>query len=164
MTLHRFALSDADQLLELFRDSSVRRYLLDDALMSAEWVHDEIVASEARFSNGGAGLWSIRVTDCPEIVGFVGFREFFDPPQLQLLYGLLPSCWGRGLATEAAHIVCEHAFRSLGFVEVTAATDVANLASTRVLCRLGMTLDRTTDDGLDGTAFYSMDRADWGGA
>ena len=36
------------------------------------------------------------------LVGFVGFRPFFDPPELQLLYGLLPAYWGRGLATEPA--------------------------------------------------------------
>ena len=161
MTLRPFVLPDAGQLLVLFRDSLVRRYLLDDALVSAEWVHDEIVASEARFSGSGAGLWSIRLTDRREIVGFVGFREFFDPPQLQLLYGLLPHYWGRGLATEAARAVCDYAFQSLGFAEVAAATDLPNEASARVLDRLGMTLDRTTDDGPAGTVFYSLDRSCW---
>lgn len=145
----------------MFRDPGVRRYLLDDGLVSAEWVRDEIVASERRFAQAGTGLWSIRTEDDPRIVGFVGFREFFDPPQLQLLYGLLPGCWGRGLATEAAARICELAFEELGFHEVLAATDLPNDASVRVLQRLGMKQVRTSDEGVAGTAYFRVDRDDW---
>ena len=156
--LRPFAERDADELLTLFRDPAVRLYLLDDSLVSAEWVHDEIVASDARFANSGTGLWSIRLANDVSIIGFVGFREFFDPPQLQLLYGLLPGHWGRGLATEVAATVCDHAFRELGFSEVVAAIDIPNEASGRVLERIGMRLERTTHEGSEGTAFFVLDR------
>ena len=159
--LRPFAKADADELLSLFRDPSVRRYLLDDSVVSAEWVRDEIVASDARFARLGVGLWAIRLTDEVGIVGCVGFREFFEPPQLQLLFALLPGHWGRGLATEVADAVCRYAFHQLGFAEILAATDVPNEASVRVLQRLGMSLERTTPDGPSGTAFYVLDRVDW---
>lgn len=98
-----FAPEDTDELLALFRDPDVRRYLLDDQLVPRAWVEQEIAASAERFASGvAAGLWAVRTPDEPRIVGFVGYREFFDPPQLQLLYGLHPDCWGRGLATEVA--------------------------------------------------------------
>jgi RimJ/RimL family protein N-acetyltransferase len=122
-------------------------------------VRDEIVASDARFAHSGAGLWSIRLAGDPGIIGFVGFREFFD--QLQLLYGLLPGYWGRGLATEAAAHICHHAFRELGFLEISAATDIPNQASANVLRRLGMREVRTSDDGPGGTAFFVLTREDW---
>jgi ribosomal-protein-alanine N-acetyltransferase len=159
--LRPFTASDADDLLTVFRDPEVRRYLLDDVLVSAAWVGDEIVASDGRFARSGTGLWSIRPAGDTRVVGFVGFREFFDPPQLQLLYGLLPGYWGRGLATEAAARVCDRAFRVLGFVEITAAIDVPNRASARVLRRLGMKQVRTSDDGVAGTAWFALGRDDW---
>ena len=159
--LQPFARADIDELLTLFRAPKVRRYLLDDAEVSAEWVHDEIVASDARFAKLGAGLWAIRLPDEPGIIGFVGFREFFEPPQLQLLYAMLPEHWGRGLTTEVADAVCGYAFDKLGFAEIVAATDIPNEASARVLLRLGMSLDRKTLDGPSGTAFYVLDREDW---
>ncbi len=159
--LQPFAKAEADELLTLFRDPKVRRYLLDDSVVSAEWVRDEIVASDARFARLGVGLWAIRLAGAPGIIGFVGFREFFEPPELQLLYARLPEHWGQGVATEVADAVCGYAFDQLGFDEVVAATDIPNEASARVLVRLGMSLDRQTSDGPSGTAFYVLDRADW---
>jgi ribosomal-protein-alanine N-acetyltransferase len=159
--LRPFAASDAEDLLTLFRDPDVRRYLLDDVLISASWMHDEIVASDTRFAHAGTGLWSIRLAGDTSIIGFVGFRTFFDPPELQLLYGLLPGYWGRGLATEAAARICHRAFQELGFFEITAAIDIPNQASARVLRRLGMRQVRTSNDGAAGTAFFAVSRDYW---
>lgn len=161
VALEPFAPSDAAQLVAVFRHPAIRRYLLDDAIVSEEWVADEIAASQRRFARGGAGLWALRLTGRRRIVGFVGFREFFEPPQLQLLYGLLPEYWGQGLATEAARQVCQHAFDALGFTEVRAATDRPNAASIQVLQRLGMREVRTTTDGAHGTVFFEITRAAW---
>lgn len=159
--LRPFAASEAADLVVLFRTPEVRRCLLDDTLVSAAWVHDEILASDARFASSGTGLWSIRLEGDASVIGFVGFREFFDPPQLQLLYGLLPAYWSRGLATEAAARVCDHAFRELDFSQITAATDIPNEASAKVLLRLGMRQVRTSADGTWGTAFFVLDRDGW---
>ena len=154
-----FADADLGELVAIFQDPMVRRYLLDDDVVSAEWVRAEIAASRERFDGAGTGLWAIRLTGQSTIIGFVGFREFFDPPQLQLLYGLLPRHWGKGLVTEAATAVCDHAFREVGLPEIAAATDIENEASARVLLRLGMQEVRTTDAGVGGTAFYVLKRS-----
>lgn len=152
---------DADGLLAVFRAPEVRRYLLDDSLVDAVWLREEVEASRARFDAGSAGLWSLRDREDGSLVGFVGFRPFFDPPRVQLLYGLVGERWGRGLATEAARAACVHAFLRLGWTRVEAATDLPNLRSQRVLRRLGMRRDRVSDDGESGTAFFSVDRAGW---
>jgi ribosomal-protein-alanine N-acetyltransferase len=157
--LRPFADADTDELVAVFHDPMVRRYLLDDQVVPAEWVTAEIAASRERFERDGTGLWALRLTGRPAIIGFTGFREFFEPPQLQLLYGLLPQFWGRGLATEAAAAVCDHAFRALRFEQLKAATDIANQASARVLLRLGMRPMRTTPEGSGGTTFYVLERA-----
>lgn len=159
--LRAFADCEKDELLRLFRNPSIRKYLLDDELVSADWMTAEITSSRARFANSGAGLWSVRAKGDARIIGFVGFREFFDPPQLQLLYGLLPAYWGRGLATESATSICDYAFRDLGFDRVSAAIDVPNTDSKRVLERLGMTLERITMEEGSETAFYGLQRGAW---
>ena len=161
LELRPFADGDATGLLQLFQDPAVRRYLLDDSIVTPDWVAEEIQSSQARFGGGALGLWAVRASDGSEIIGFVGFQPFFDPPELQLLYGLLPDDWGRGLATECAGAACDYAFRMLGVEVVRAATDLPNTASAAVLHRLGMILDRTTDEGEAGTGFFSVDRATW---
>jgi [ribosomal protein S5]-alanine N-acetyltransferase len=156
-----FVRASAESLLEMFRDPQVRGYLLDDVVVSPAWVQDEIEQSQERFARGSGGLWSVQLGARPEVIGFAGFREFQDPPELQLLYGLLPAHWGSGLATEVTACVCDFAFRQLGFDEITAATDLPNRASSRVLQRLGMQLVRTTDAGPAGTALFALDREMW---
>lgn len=160
LRLAPFAAADADELVQLFRDPAVRRYLLDDALVGPEWMAGEIAASEARFAREGTGMWSLRLADGDgTIIGFTGFRPFFGPPQLQLLYGLLPSCWGRGFATEAAARLCRHGFEVLGLDPIRAAIDVPNTASAAVLSRLGFARVNTEHAG--PTAFFALTRAAW---
>ncbi len=171
--LRPFLLADAEELLPVFRDAEVRRYLLDDVLVTTAWVEDEIASSQQRFAHFGTGLWAVRLpvrlpvrpadrpADRATIVGFVGFREFRDPPELQLIYGLLPECWGKGLATEVTARVCDYAFRQLGRERITATTDLPNRASARVLRHLGMELVGTSNDGGAGMAHFAIDRDHW---
>lgn len=161
LELDPFASHDLDALHALFTAPEVRRYLLDDEVVSRDWVEEEIAQSQARFEAGEGGLWSVHERGSSDIVGFVGFRPFFEPPELQLLYGFLPACWGRGLATEAATAAVDHAFAVLGFREVRAATDVPNTASIAVLERLGMTECDRTEEGPAGTVFFCLDAEDW---
>ena len=151
---------DAESLLGVFRNPAVRQYLLDDTLVSIKWVRAEIASSNERFAALGVGLWAIQCVNATNIIGFVGFRDFFDPPRLQLLYGLLPQYWGRGLATEAAERVCEYAFSS-GFARIEAATDAPNSRSIAVLNRLGMLFLESSGDAHHGSVFYEIDRVGW---
>lgn len=161
LALRPFRPRDHARLVHLFREPSVRRYLLDDEIVSDEWVRDEIAASERRFAGSSLGLWTLRLrgaeaTGTDEIVGFAGFREFWDPPVLELTYGLDPRVVGRGFATEAARAVCDYGLGSGRLAEVRAAVDLPNEASIRVLERLGLRMVRTTNDGPAGTAFFVL--------
>lgn len=144
LALAPFAPEDLDELLAVFRNESVRHYLLDDAVMSPGWVADEIAASQKRFADGKLGLWSLRQHDAPAIIGFTGFLPVRGVSQL--MYGLLPEYWHRGLATEAARAAIEAA-RAAGRREIVAATDIPNEASQQVLRRLGF-IEQARSDGL----------------
>ena len=161
LELTPFREEDLDELHDLFTDSDVRRFLLDDFFVSKDWVADEIEASRERFDETGCGLWSVREHGDPKIVGFVGYRPFFEPPELQLLYGFLASHWGRGLATEAADEALRFGFEVLGFDEVKAATDAPNVASMNVLERIGMRRRDRPGDLQDGTVFFCVGPAAW---
>lgn len=153
--------SDAEPLLGIFRDPAVRRYLLDDTLVSLDWVREEIASSNKRFAAHGGGLCAIRLLGASAIIGFVGFREFFVPPRLQLLYGLLPDRWSQGLACEAARRMCEHAFQELGFSRIEAAMDAPNTRSIALAERLGFCRLSAPQQCPDATVFYEIDSDTW---
>lgn len=159
LMLSPFDPTDCKPLLDIFQDSDVRRFLLDDQLVDQAWVNDEVSQSQVRFRENSVGIWAISELNRSEdrrLIGFVGFRPFFDPPELQLIYGLVPSAWGKGYATEAAQAAIEFGFAN-GLDVVVAAADVPNTASIGVMQRLGMQKDRVTDDGEQGTVFYRLD-------
>ena len=161
LELRPFRAQDAEALYALFTDREVRRWLLDGEIVAREWVDREVAQSEARFAGGGCGLWTLREPRAQALLGFVGFRHFWNPPELELVYGLYPSAWGRGYATEGGHAAMAYAFDTLGFDEVKAATDVPNKASVAVLERLGFEEWRRTDDGPEGTIFFRVAAARW---
>ena len=163
LDLWPFGRADVEALVDVFNEPSVRRYLLDDQTVDQGWVQAEVKASRGRFADGTGGLWAVRPKGEEPIIGFTGFRPFFDPPELQLLYGFTPAVWGLGYATEAARAAVSYGFQSLGMTGIVAATDVPNVASVRVMERLGMTHVRTTSDGDQGTLFYAIDRNEWSG-
>lgn len=158
LTLRPWELGDIDALHALWTRPEVRRYLWDDVIISRERAEQTVRESMAEAD--GIGCWTILDGSNETIIGFVGLirREPGDP---ELLYGLAPEWWGRGLVTEAAQAVLTYAFGVLGCARVTAATDPPNAASLRVMERLGM---RFTHRGLLNdldTLFYEVSRQDF---
>ncbi len=63
-------------------------------------------------------------------------------------YELAPDEWGHGYATEAARAIVRFGFEELGLHRISADTVADNIASTRVLTKLGMTLEGRLRDKL----------------
>ena len=158
LRLRPFAAADVDQLHHLFTLPGIRRFLWDDEIIARERTVAVVEKSTASFQNHGFGLWALSFKDPGAIVGFCGFWHFHDPPQLELLYGLSPEHWHRGLATEAATAMIRYGFDGLGFARIEASTDAANTASVRVMQRAGLRFrKREMTNGLD-TVYYAIDR------
>lgn len=153
LTLTPFASADLPELHDLFTDPDVRRYLMDDLVVEETWMVDVIDRSVAMFRDLGYGLWAVRETGQRPIIGFGGYWRFEHLKHpLQLMYGLLPAWWNRGLATEAARVLLDYGFATVGFTGIIAATDPPNQASVRVMERLGMTYVETDN----ATVYYRL--------
>jgi ribosomal-protein-alanine N-acetyltransferase len=149
---------DAADLHRLFTDRDVRRYLLDDRIVSRDFIDEEITKSRELMATSGFGMWSVFPAGQAILIGFCGFRYFHEPPELQLLYGLAPDYWSRGLATEAARAMIRCGFEVNGFGRIIASADAPNTASHRVMEKAGMRFEkRVTVNGLD-TVYYAIAR------
>ena len=139
---------DHPVLLAHWAAPEVRRFLFDDATLSAAEITEVIEDSARDFGRAGYGLWLIHEkvgtdlvgTDLvgTDLVGTAGLRPLEDLG-LEIFYSLAPGSWGRGYATEAARAVLAHALGPLGLPEVLAEVDEGNAASIAVIERLGMT-------------------------
>jgi RimJ/RimL family protein N-acetyltransferase/catechol 2,3-dioxygenase-like lactoylglutathione lyase family enzyme len=125
-----------DDFHRLVTDPHVLRYMMDGEVHTRDWSAERIAESEALFVERGVGLWLAYDGDDP--LGFCGFIQSFSlHPEPELVYALLPRHAGRGLATEMARACIAAARRLPGFGVIHAAVDGVNVASARVLEKLG---------------------------
>ena len=107
---------------------------------------DRIIADLDR---DGFGLYAAELRSRAEFIGFVGLSvpNFEAPfmPAVEIGWRLAPRYWNLGLATEGARAVLRHAFGPLGMNQLVSITVPGNLASRRVMEKIGMTHDPADD-------------------
>jgi RimJ/RimL family protein N-acetyltransferase len=97
---------------------------------------------------GGFGAWIIVEKSSGDFLGVSSLRPAeesrdvaimgYAPGEVELGYGLRRASWGQGYATEVATALLRRALTELGAVRVVASVSMANLASIRVLEKIGM--------------------------
>jgi RimJ/RimL family protein N-acetyltransferase len=137
LQLRAAAHADLDALHRLWTHPEVRRYLFDDRAVSLEEARRFLEGSDASFREDGYGLWLFFEKESEDPAGFAGFlRTSAGEPNL--IFGTRPDRWRRGYAKDAASAVIAYVFEVLGRPRIVADVDEPNLASIRVLERLGM--------------------------
>jgi [ribosomal protein S5]-alanine N-acetyltransferase len=161
LVLRPYEISHLDALHRLWTDPDVRRYLWDDVSISreraAQAVQDALVSAQ----QSGIGFWSLFQRDKEKLEGFCGLRYVENGCEVELLYGLAPALWKKGFATEAAYAVLEYAFARMHLERVYARSDIPNLASARVMLRLGMKFEPEARIGTLPVNCYSITRGDF---
>lgn len=116
----------------------MRRYLWDGESIPRERAAEAVAAGIESFESRGFGFWTVSRREEPELVGFCGLRPIGESADVEVLYGIAPRLWGRGLATEAARAVLDFGFRRAALPRIYAGADPPNRASFRVIEKLGM--------------------------
>lgn len=133
---------DAAAFAAMSADPAVMRYLPPP---DRDW----IPRMRAHWREHGFGQFVVELPGEAPFIGVVGLAHvrFAVPfaPAVEAAWRLAPAYWGKGYATEAAQAAIEDGFGRLGFGEIVAFTVSANLASQRVMMRLGITRDPSED-------------------
>ncbi len=82
------------------------------------------------------GRWAVVHKATGRLIGFAGIRLLEGTPEV--VYLLDKSYWGQGLATEIGAACLDYGFRERRYERIMAVTKPPNLASRRVLQKLGM--------------------------
>ena len=112
----------------------------------------------ASYLANGFGLYRVQVKASGETVGMCGLVKRMTLPDVDLGYALLPEFFGQGYAVEAGKAVLGDARARLGIGRIVAITDPANVASVRVLEKLGFHYEkmlRLTPDATELKLFAS---------
>jgi RimJ/RimL family protein N-acetyltransferase len=139
--------ADHEPFARLNADPRVMR-LMPRALSREE--SDAAAENIASFiAERGFGLYAAELKDDRAFLGFIGLSipkfEAAFTPCVEIGWRLAADYWNRGLASEGARAVAEHAFRDVGLAELVSFTVPHNLASRRVMEKIGMTRDPAED-------------------
>ena len=105
----------------------------------------------SHFNKHGFGLFAVERKDNKQFVGFTGLSipgfEAHFMPAVEIGWRLSYKNWGKGLATEAALAVRDYAFNKLNLDEIVSFTTDKNIASRRVMEKIGM--NHSIEDDFD---------------
>jgi len=96
----------------------------------------------------GLGYWSVfPCSDDQAFLGWILLLPYGDD-EVEIGWRFVRRHWGKGYAGEAAAVILEHGFRTLGLERIVADIDPSNRASRGVAEKLGMHCE--TEHVVDG--------------
>ncbi|ADB34858.1 GCN5-related N-acetyltransferase [Kribbella flavida DSM 17836] len=172
LRLRRWTDADREPFAALNADPAVMQHF--PAPQTREQSDALIDRTTESFDRLGFGLWALEVLETGRFIGFTGLSvprfEAHFTPAVEVGWRLAKEAWGNGYATEAAHAALAYGFGPAGLAEIVSFTATTNVASQRVMSRIGMTHDEAGDfdhpriqpgHRLQRHVLYRITRAQW---
>lgn len=157
LLLREFVPEDAPALYELNSEVEAMKYTGDSAFASIEEAED-FVRRYGHYRDHGYGRWSVLLRETGKFIGWCGLK-FNELEQVDIGFRFSSKHWGKGYATEAARASLAYGFGELGMTEIFGRAARANVASIRVLEKLGMTYWKEgACEGIDDPVCYRIKR------
>jgi [ribosomal protein S5]-alanine N-acetyltransferase len=152
--------SDVAEFRPIATDPEVMRYITGGVPWSDEQIQSFVDRQIKLYSERGFCRWKLIEKASGNFIGFCGVGFWHVAAQDPEIGWWLARCgWGRGLATEAARLALRDAFERSRLDRIVSIARPANTASTRIMQKLGLTLE--TEFEHDGVHLvrYAIDRA-----
>lgn len=138
LALRRMTADDLDWLAALYRDPNVTRHLGGPKTLAQ--VEDMLRHRVLDYyeAHPGLGIWMTIERATTEPVGFHLLNNIQGESIVQVGFALAQPAWGRGFATEMASALLGYGFADLGLDRIAGMANLGNLASQRVLLKIGL--------------------------
>ena len=141
--LRKILLIDQQQIFEGLSNEDVIKYYgvsyntFEDTLRQMEWYENLL--------NTETGIWwGISFRESGELIGACGFNNIsIDHKKTEMGYWLFPQHWKKGIMMEVVPAIIEYAFRVLKLHRIEASVEVDNIASKKLLIKLGFAYEGT---------------------
>jgi ribosomal-protein-alanine N-acetyltransferase len=139
MILREIVKEDAPALFMLYSNPEVMKFRGADSFSVMNQAHDLIQKFSSDFTAQSGIRWGLTISGKEdELIGTAGFNSIDWKHQRGVIgYEIQPSLWNQGLMTEALKVISAFAFRELNLHTIEANIAPANIASEKVLRKLG---------------------------
>jgi ribosomal-protein-alanine N-acetyltransferase len=162
LTLRPFREDDVDPLSALMANQDFMRF--SPGVYTREQTQTVLEKFLSWNCAGRPSPFAVLVRSDSTLIGYCGFLHWHldGTDEIEIGYRLHPDYWNKGIATEAATAVRDHAFRDLELPRVISLIHPENIPSRRVAEKIGMTLEKQTSFRGFPTNVFSLSRARWG--
>jgi len=150
---------DAPFVLALMNEPAFIEFIGDRNVRAVEQAERYIAEGPwTRPGAPGGGLNAVELAETGEPIGICGLLKRDALPDPDIGFAFLRAHWSRGYAFEAANAVRDYARDVLRLPRLLAITSPSNIASRRLLERLGLAYVRATTpaDGTPNLALYAI--------
>ena len=148
-----------DFLARIWSDSEVTRFLLSrDVPISREKVEKALKSFVEHWENREYGIWKIVEDVADKMIGYCGLRYLEELNEVELLYGLAKTYWGKGITTKAAKASVSYGFNQANLDRIIALALPDNEASKKVIEKTGFKYEKQIHIFNLHGLYYSLER------
>jgi len=162
--LRQFTLEDVQAVYELNSNLEVQKYTGDELVTSTERAEEIITqTSFGDYKKHGYGRWAVVHKQDNKVIGFAGLKYLPEMNETDIGYRFLPAYWGKGIATEVSIPIINYGFEKLDLKRIIGIAMQENIASWKVLEKLGLEYYKTDEYLGDGGEhlWYKLEKVDW---
>ncbi len=137
LTLRPFTLQDAEPLHQILSIPRVLEYFPSSDPPDLERVQNLVQRQIDHWGEHDYGWWAVEHNGEGELIGWSGLQYLPETDEIEIGYLLSKPYWGKGLATESAIAGLDYGFNSLGTEKIIGIVHPENVASQKVLEKIG---------------------------
>lgn len=159
--------SDLEGMFRLDSNPIVHKYLGNNPRTTMEESEKDINYIIQQYKSNGIGRWAAIEKSSGDFIGWSGLKlnnditynnktNYFD-----VGYRFIPKYWGNGYATESSIAALEYGFKVLNLKLITGIAEVDNIASNRVLQKIGLQFVNTFKIENVDAHWYELKKEDY---
>lgn len=152
---------DVERMAAIYDDPEVTRYLRP---LDLEGTRQQLLGFRYHWEEHRFGLWAAEERATGRLIGRVGLWHHDDwtasPHDAEVGWTLARDLWGRGLATEGGSAALRFGFEKKEMRRIVSIAHRENLASQRVMVKLGMHREGETIWRETPVVWYAIERSD----
>ena len=139
LLLRQFTPADLDEYTRIiFADPDVTRFLPRRDIPPRQRAERVLNYFGEHWLKNGYGDWAVTDRAHAGLIGHCGLNFIPEAGEVEVEYSLAKPYWGRGIATEAARASVRYGFEALQMERIIALADPQNIASRRVMEKVGL--------------------------
>jgi ribosomal-protein-alanine N-acetyltransferase len=139
LLLRQFTPADLDEYTRIiFADPDVTRFLPKRDIPPRQRAERVLNNFGEHWLKHGYGDWAVTDRVHGQLIGHCGLNFIPEAGEVEVEYSIAKPYWGQGIATEAARASVRFGFEALHLERIIALADPQNIASWRVMEKVGL--------------------------